>query len=44
MWETWMKLISKIFEVVKNEPNAGLKALYEEYLTCTSEGAVAIYC
>lgn len=42
MRETWMKMIPKVFKVVKNESNAGLIALYEECLTCTSEGAVAI--
>ena len=44
MRETWMEMIPKVFEVAKNESNAGLKALYEECLTCTSEGiAICIY-
>ena len=38
MRETWMEMIPKVFEVAKNESNVGLKALYEECLTCTSEG------
>ena len=42
MREIWMEMIPKVFEVAKNESNAGLKALYEECMTCTSEG-VAIY-
>ena len=38
MREIWMEMIPKVFEVAKNESNAGLKALYEESMTCTSEG------
>ena len=38
-----MEIIPKIFEVAKSEPNAGLKALYEECITCTSEGNYMLY-
>ena len=33
-------MIPKVFEVAKNESNVGLKVLYEECLTCTTQGAV----
>ena len=35
---TWIEMIPKVFEIAKNESNAELKALYEDCLTCTSEG------
>ena len=42
--EIWMEMIPKVFEVAKNESNAGLKALYEESMTCTSEGVATYTC
>ena len=44
MREIWMEMIPKVFEVAKNESNAGLKALYEECMTCTSEGVATYTC
>ena len=42
MRETWMEMIPQVFEVAKNESNAGLKALYEECLTYTSEDVATL--
>ena len=41
--EIWLETIPKIFDVTKNESNTKLKPLYEESITCTSEGMVRYY-
>ena len=38
--EVWSEMVLKIFDVTKHESNAKLKSLYEESITCTSEGMV----
>ena len=38
--ETWSEMVPKFFDVTKHESNAKLKSLYEESITCTSEGMV----
>ena len=38
--ETWSEMVPKIFDVTKHESNAKLRSLYEESITCTSEGMV----
>ena len=36
--EIWLETIPKIFDITKIESNAKLQSLYEESVTCTSEG------
>lgn len=41
--EMWSEMVPKIFDATKNESNAKLKSLYEESITCTSEGMARYY-
>ena len=36
--DIWLETKPKIFDVTKVESNAKLRSLYEESITCTSEG------
>ena len=40
--EIWFETIPKIFNIIKLELNAKLRSLYEESVTCTSEGITII--